>query len=87
MGAGVALLGALALLAAVTIGVAIIFDAFVSTTLAVWLAPLVVGSALMWTGYATIRKQLAAIRAEGVAPKLTTHSLEENKLWLKTKMH
>ena len=86
VGAGMALLGAVALLAAVTIGVAIIFDAFMSTELAAWLAPLVVGAALTWSGYATIRKALDAIRGEGVAPRLTTHSLQENKLWLKEKM-
>jgi hypothetical protein len=86
LGAGLALLGAFALLAAVTIGLAMVFDAFMATELAAWLAPLVVGAALAWTGYATIRKALDEIRGEGMAPRLTTHTLQENKLWLKEKM-
>jgi hypothetical protein len=86
LGGGLGLLGGLALLAAVITGLTALFDLFLSTELSAFLAPLLVGSVLAYLGYSRVTKALAQLRSEGVAPRLTTQTLQENKVWLKEKI-
>jgi hypothetical protein len=86
LGGAIALLGGLALLAAVVTGLGAILDTFLPTGLAAFLSPLVVGAALAFFGYTHIQAALATLRREGLVPKQTTESLQENTQWLKAKI-
>ena len=86
LGGAIALLGGLALLAAVVMGLGAILDTFLPTGLAAFLSPLVVGAALAFFGYTRIQTALATLRREGLVPKQTTASLQENTQWLKAKI-
>jgi hypothetical protein len=86
IGGAIALLGGLALLAAVVTGLGALLDRFLPTGVAVWLSPLLVGAALAFYGYARIQTALATLRLEGLVPKQTTESLRENTQWLKAKI-
>ena len=87
VGGGVAFLGALALLAAVIYGLTSIFNQFMSVGVAIWLAPLIVGIVLAAIGYSLVKKALATLKQESLTPQKTTQTLQENKEWLKAKMH
>ncbi|HET9212609.1 MAG TPA: phage holin family protein, partial [Thermoanaerobaculia bacterium] len=57
-----------------------------SLGVAAWLAPLIVGIVLAAIGYSLVKKALATLKHEGIAPQRTTQSLQENKAWLKQKI-
>jgi len=86
LGGAIGLLGGLALLAAVITGLGALLDTFLPTGVAVWLSPLLVGAALSFYGYSRIQTALATLRHEGLAPKQTTQTLQENTQWLKAKI-
>lgn len=86
VGGAVAFLGALALLYTVVAGLTSLFDQFMDLEVAVWLAPLIVGSALAAVGYGLIKKALETLKHESLTPQRTTESLQENKEWLKSKI-
>jgi len=86
VGGAVALLGAMALVAALILGLISLFDNFMSPEVAVWVAPLLVGAVLAAIGYSMIKKAMATLRQESLTPKKTTQSLQENKEWLKEKI-
>src|SRR5215208_2374759 len=83
VGGAVALLGAMALVAALILGLVSLFDNFMSPEVAVWVAPLLVGAVLAGIGYSMIKKAMATLKQESLTPKKTTQSLQENKEWLK----
>jgi xanthine/uracil permease len=87
VGGGVAFLGALALLAAVVYGLTSILNQFMSVGVAIWLAPLIVGLVLAGIGYSLVQKALATLRQESLTPRKTNETLQENKEWLKARMH
>jgi putative Mn2+ efflux pump MntP len=87
VGGGVAFAGALALLAAVVFGLTSLLSQLMSPGVAVWLAPLIVGTVLAVLGYGMIKKAVAALKQERMAPAQTTESLKENKEWLKSRIH
>ena len=86
VGGAVMFAGALALLAAVVNLVGWVIAEIASAELAVWLAPLLVGLVLAFVGYGMVKKAMAALRTQGLAPEQTTQSLQENKEWLKEKI-
>ena len=86
LGGAVALLGALALLAALVTGLGAILDTFMPTGLAAFLALLIVGAALALFGYSRIKTALATLHGEGLAPRQTAQTLQENTQWLKAKI-
>jgi hypothetical protein len=86
VGGGIALMGGLVLLAAAVTGLTALLDTFMSTELAAFVAPLLLGAVLAFLGWSKIQKALNLIRSEGVAPRLTKQSLQENKIWLKEKI-
>lgn len=85
-GGAVLFAGALVLLAALTLGLIALFSQFMDRDVAMWLAPLLVGGILAGIGYGMVKKSVAALKQEGIAPKRTTESLKENKEWLTAKM-
>jgi hypothetical protein len=87
VGGGVAFLGALALLAAVIYGLTSILNQIMSVGVAIWLAPLLVGLVLAAIGYSLVKKALATLKQESLTPQRTTQTLQENKEWLKARMH
>lgn len=87
VGGGVAFAGALALLAAVITGLTSLLSKVMSPGVAVWLAPLLVGLVLAFIGYGMIKKAVAALKQERIAPQQTTDSLKENTEWLKSRIH
>jgi putative Mn2+ efflux pump MntP len=87
VGGGVAFLGALALLAAVIYGLTSILNQLMPVGVAIWLAPLIVGVVLAAIGYSMLQKALAALKQESLTPQRTTQTLQENKEWLRAKMH
>jgi hypothetical protein len=86
VGGSVAFLGAIALLLAVVYGLTSLLNKFMSLGVAAWLAPLIVGVVLAAIGYSLVKKALATLKQEGIAPTKTTQSLQENKEWLKQKI-
>jgi uncharacterized membrane protein YqjE len=86
VGGGVALLGALALLAFAIYGLQALLAQFMDPEIAVWLAPLIIGLVLAGVGYSLIKKALETLKRESIAPQRTTQSLQENKEWLKEKI-
>jgi hypothetical protein len=86
LGGAIALLGGLALLLAVIAGLGALLDTFLPTGVAVWLSPLLVGAALTFYGYSRIQAALTTLRREGLVPKQTTQTLQENTQWLKAKI-
>jgi len=86
LGGAIALVGGLALLAAVVTGLGALLDTFLPAGVAVWLSPLLVGAALTFYGYSRIQTALATLRHEGLVPKQTTQTLQENTQWLKAKI-
>jgi hypothetical protein len=87
IGAGVALFGALGLLAAGVAGLWVIFvKAGMSHAIAAWLAPLLVGGVLALIGYAMIRKGLRALRCTPIVPEKTTQTLKETGRWMHAKV-
>ena len=86
VGGAVAFLGAIALLLAVVYGLTSLLSKFMSLGVAAWLAPLIVGAVLAAVGYSLVKKALATLKQEGIAPQRTTQSLQENKAWLKQKI-
>ncbi len=86
VGGAVAFLGAIALLLAVVYGLTSLLNKFMSLGVAAWLAPLIVGAVLAAIGYSFIKKALATLKQESIAPQRTTQSLQENTAWLKQKI-
>jgi hypothetical protein len=87
VGAGVALLGALGLLAAAIAGLWVVFvKAGMSNAVAVWLSPLVVGGVLGIVGYALVKKGLRALRCTRIVPEKTTQTLKETGRWMHAKV-
>jgi uncharacterized integral membrane protein len=86
IGGGVAFAGALALLAAAVFALTSLLSQWMSPAVAVWLAPLIVGSLLAVLGYGMIKKAAAALQQERMAPTQITESLKENTAWLKSRI-
>jgi len=85
-GGAVAFAGALALLAALVRGFAILLEHFMSPNVAEWLSPLLIGVVLAAIGLGMLKKALASLKHESITPQRTTQTLQENKEWLKTKL-
>ena len=86
-GGAVLFAGVLALLFAAVNGLTEILAHVVSLTVAAWLSPLLLGLVLGAIGYSLVKKALVSLKQESVTPRRTTESLQENKEWLKSKMH
>jgi ureidoglycolate hydrolase len=74
-GCAVAMLGAIALLAALILGL--------GTFMPLWLAALLVGVVVAGSGGGLALSAFKAFKAIDVAPRQTIETLEENKQWLK----
>ncbi len=86
LGGAMAFAGGLALLFAAISGLTALLATFLPLGVAVWLAPLIVGAALVLMGYGRIKTATFDLKKTGLVPRQTTQSLQENKQWLKTKI-
>jgi putative superfamily III holin-X len=87
VGGAILFAGALALLFAAVNGLTEILGHVVSLAVAAWLSPLLLGIVLGAIGYARVKKSVGTLKHESITPRKTTQSLQENKEWLKSKMH
>jgi hypothetical protein len=87
-GGVVAYAGALALLAAASIGLSVILakTGVSSAEHAAYLGPLIVGAIVAVIGYAMIQKGISTLKNERLAPTKTTQSLRETKQWMQDRM-
>ena len=86
-GGTVAYVGALFILIAATVGLAMILDRFTAIDEhAWWLAPLIVGGIVAIIGYAMIQKGVSTLKRQSPVPQKTIQSLQEDKQWLKDKV-
>jgi hypothetical protein len=86
LGGAIAFMGGFALLYAVMMGLTALLDTFLPFGVAIWLAPLLVGGALVMIGYGRITRALADLKGTSFVPRQTTQSLQENKQWLQAKI-
>ena len=82
IGALVGFAAFLILLGAASDGLMEALDDRIPDSVAIWLAPLIVGLIVAIVAGVLISKALATLRSEGLAPRQTIDSLQENKQWL-----
>jgi len=63
----------------------VLVKAGLSTTVASWLAPGIIGLAIAGVGYALIQKARSTLSRESLAPVKTIQSLKEDKQWTQDK--
>jgi hypothetical protein len=82
VGALVAFAALLTLLGAASYGLMEALDERIPASVAIWLAPLIIGVIVAIVGGALISSALSTLRNEGLTPRKTLNSLQENKQWL-----
>ena len=82
IGGLVAFAAFLTLLGAASYGLMEALDERIPSSVAIWLAPLIVGAVVAIIGGALVASALSTLRNEGLAPRKTLDSLQENKQWL-----
>jgi hypothetical protein len=87
VGIGILLAAAVFLFHAALYGVVALFTLFVPVAVAVWLGPLVLAVVLGAVGFVLFHKALRALSQERLSLPQTAESLQENKQWLKARMH
>jgi hypothetical protein len=75
----------LTLLGAASYGLMEALNERIPQSVAIWLAPLIVGGVVAVVAAVLVGKALATLREEGIAPRQTIDSLQENKEWLLNK--
>ncbi len=86
LGGLVALAALMTLLGAASNGLAEALNEVVPPSVAVWLAPLIVGVVVAIIAAMVLTKAMAALRAESLAPRRTIETLKEDKQWLQNRM-
>jgi uncharacterized membrane protein YqjE len=82
VGGLVAFAALLTLLGAASYGLMEALDERIPASVAVWLAPLIVGGVVAVVAAVLIGKAMAKLRSETLAPRKTLETLQENKQWL-----
>ena len=87
IGAAVAFLGAIALIAAACAGLAAgMVSGGMDLAVAAWLSPLIVGGLLAIVGWVLILKGVSTLKDMSVTPDKTTDSLKETARWMQNKV-
>ena len=86
VGGAVVFAGALALIGAVVLAVAALLYLWLPHAIANWVAPLAVGAVLAAIGLVKVRRALDKLSHTDLTPRKTTHSLQENKAWLQSRI-
>jgi hypothetical protein len=86
MGAVLLMAGVIVLVTAANRGLTVLLASWFGVELAVWLAPLMLGVLLAALGLALLRKEIARVNREGLKPKQTLETLEEDSRWLQEKV-
>jgi hypothetical protein len=82
LGGLIAFAAFLTLLGAASYGLMEALDERIPSSVAIWLAPLLVGVAVAIAAGVLISKALATLRNEDLTPHKTKETLQENKQWL-----
>ena len=86
VGAGLLLAALLLAVAALNRGLTALLELAVGVGVAVWLAPLLLAGVTFAVGYGMVRRGIAGIGDEGLAPKRTIASVREDKEWVQRKV-
>ena len=86
VGGLVAFAALLTLLGAASYGLMEALDERMPSSVAIWLAPLIVGAIVAIIGGALVASALSTLRHEGLAPRKTLDSLQENKQWIQERV-
>lgn len=86
LGAVLLLAGVVVLVTAANRALTVLLSSWVGIELAVWLAPLALGGTLSALGLILLRRQVDRVNREGLKPKQTLETLEEDGRWLKEKI-
>lgn len=87
VGAGLALCGAISLVAFAVVGLYLLLDyAGLSNATSGVLSPLIIGILAVAIGYAMIQGAISRIRRETLVPERTVESLREDKEWVQSKV-
>jgi hypothetical protein len=87
VGGGVALVGALTLVAGVAYLLAWALSFAMSYALALWIAWLALGAVLAIVGYTMLNRGLSDLKRQSPLPEKTVQSLKEDQQWLASKTH
>ena len=83
---GMVMLGALLILTwAVNLALTALLAQWVAVEIAVWLSPLILASVLAIVGWSMLQGGRRAMRREGLAPRQTRETLEEDRRWAEDK--
>ena len=86
-GGAIAYAGALFLLGGLAVLIARAMQAAdIAPEHAIWIAMLIVGTAVAAVGYALVQKAISRLKHESVVPEKTVASLQENKRWVQQKV-
>jgi len=86
-GGAVAFAGVITLCLAASAGLYVgLMAAGLDASIALWLAPLIVGIVVGVIGYALIQKGISTIKHESITPEKTTQSLRETTQWMQEKV-
>jgi hypothetical protein len=86
IGGALVLAGALALLDGAIRGATALLAQVVALEVAVWLAPLLVGSIMAGVGYGHVTRSLERLKRRRLAPEKTGQTLQENAQWIRAKI-
>lgn len=86
LGAVLLLAGVIILVTAANRALTVLLTNWVGIELAVWLAPLALGGTLSALGLILLRREAGRVNREGLKPKETLETIEENGRWLKQKL-
>lgn len=86
IGGGLLLVALLAVSTAVVYGLIVLFDLFLPFGVAVWLAPLALGTVLGVIGLGMVKKAKQTLARESVVPQRTVATLREDKDWVQSKV-
>ena len=85
-GGVVALLGAMAIVAALSIALSVVLALMLPDLVAVWLGPLIVGAALAAAAWGLVQSGRRKLRQRDFTPQKTRETMVENKEWIREKV-
>ena len=85
-GGVVALLGAMAIVAALSIALSVLLALVLPELVAVWLGPLIVGAALAAVAWALVQSGRKKLQQRDFTPQQTRQTMVENKEWIREKV-
>jgi len=86
VGGALLLVAVMAVASAVIYGLIVLFDQFLPFSVAVWLAPLLLGAVMAAIGWSKIKSARQALSSESLVPRRTVETLREDRDWVQSKV-